>query len=55
MTPQCAPPTAAKPYVDELCCIVSPDVDVIGPMPYIALQGMLDAGAPRGLPEARSL
>jgi hypothetical protein len=27
----------------------SPDVDVIGPMPYVALQRMLDAGAPRGM------
>lgn len=26
-----------------------PDVDVIGSMPYVALQSMLDAGAPRGL------
>ena len=26
-----------------------PSADVFGPMPYTALQGMLDAGAPRGL------
>jgi hypothetical protein len=25
------------------------DADLLGPMPYAALQGMLDAGAPRGL------
>jgi FAD/FMN-containing dehydrogenase len=25
-----------------------PAVDVIGPMPYVAIQGMFDAGAPRG-------
>ncbi len=28
---------------------LSPSVDLFGPMPYPALQGMLDAGAPRGL------
>jgi FAD/FMN-containing dehydrogenase len=27
---------------------LGPAVDVLGPMPYTALQGMLDAGAPRG-------
>jgi FAD/FMN-containing dehydrogenase len=27
---------------------LSPSVDLIGPMPYPALQGMLDGGAPRG-------
>jgi FAD/FMN-containing dehydrogenase len=28
---------------------MTPSVDVFGPMPYSALQGMLDGGAPRGL------
>jgi FAD/FMN-containing dehydrogenase len=28
---------------------LGPAVDVFGPMPYVALQGMLDAGAPKGL------
>jgi FAD binding domain/Berberine and berberine like len=28
---------------------LGPSTDVFGPMPYTALQGMLDAGAPRGL------
>ena len=28
---------------------LSPSVDLIGPMPYPVLQGMLDGGAPRGL------
>jgi hypothetical protein len=28
---------------------LEPAVDVFGPMPYVALQGMLDAGAPKGL------
>jgi hypothetical protein len=28
---------------------LGPDADVFGPMPYVALQGMLDAGAAKGL------
>jgi FAD/FMN-containing dehydrogenase len=28
---------------------LGPSADVFGPMPYVALQGMLDAGAPKGL------
>jgi FAD/FMN-containing dehydrogenase len=28
---------------------LGPAVDLFGPMPYVALQGMLDAGSPRGL------
>jgi FAD/FMN-containing dehydrogenase len=28
---------------------LAPAVDVVGPMPYLALQGMFDAGAPKGL------
>jgi FAD/FMN-containing dehydrogenase len=28
---------------------LGPAVDVFGPMPYVALQGLLDAGAPKGL------
>jgi hypothetical protein len=38
-----------SPYIDQLRRISPPDVDLIGPMPYLDLQGMLDAGAPRGL------
>jgi FAD/FMN-containing dehydrogenase len=38
-----------SPYVDALRRTCAPDVDVFGPMPYLALQSMLDAGAPPGL------
>ena len=31
------------------CATLGPAVDLFGPMPYPALQGMLDAGAPYGL------
>ena len=44
---------ATKRYVDQLRRSSPPDVDVIGPMPYVALQSMLDAGAPRGLRQYR--
>jgi FAD/FMN-containing dehydrogenase len=37
------------PYVDALRRTFAPDVDVLGPMPYLALQSMLDGGAPAGL------
>jgi FAD/FMN-containing dehydrogenase len=40
---------AGQPYVDQLRQVCPPDVDVVGPMPYVALQSMLDGGAPRGL------
>jgi FAD/FMN-containing dehydrogenase len=38
-------PAAVKPLRD----FATPAVDVIGPMPYLALQGMFDPGAPKGI------
>jgi hypothetical protein len=40
---------ATAPYLEALRRSCPPDVDVFGPMPYLALQSMLDGGAPAGL------
>ena len=43
------PDGRAEDDLRELRAFGPPVVDVIGPMPYTALQGMFDAGAPAGL------
>jgi hypothetical protein len=44
----CGDPDSGNAALDPLRKL-GPSSDVFGPMPYQALQGMLDAGAPRGL------
>ena len=44
----CGDPDVGNAALDPLRKL-GPSSDVFGPMPYPALQGMLDAGAPRGL------
>ncbi|MDB4983175.1 MAG: linked oxidase domain protein [Myxococcales bacterium] len=44
----CGPGEEAQRDVAALRAL-RPDADLLAPMPYVALQGMLDAGAPRGL------
>jgi FAD/FMN-containing dehydrogenase len=41
------PEGSAEPDVGALRAL-QPAIDVLGPMPYTAMQGMFDAGAPRG-------
>lgn len=43
------PPEEGEPLVAPLRRLGPPVVDVLGPMPYLALQSMLDTAAPRGL------
>ena len=49
--PMCyaGPPDNGAAVVQPLRDFATPAVDVVGPMPYLALQTMFDAGAPRGL------
>lgn len=49
--PMCfaGPPDKGAALVQPLRDFAAPAVDVVGPMPYLALQGMFDAGAPKGL------
>ena len=42
-------PDKGAAVVQPLRDFAAPAVDVVGPMPYLALQGMFDAGAPKGL------
>lgn len=42
-------PAQGKALVDRLRVACPPDADVVGPIPYPALQGMLDKGAPHGI------
>jgi len=42
-------PEAGEPFVQPLRTFGPPAADVIGPIPYPALQSMLDEGAPKGL------
>jgi len=45
----CGDPARGAEVVAPLRAFGPPVVDAIGEMPYVALQSMLDAGAPRGL------
>jgi hypothetical protein len=45
----CGEPDAAEPFLASLRKLRRPDLDLLGPMPYSALQSMLDAAAPPGL------
>jgi FAD/FMN-containing dehydrogenase len=44
----CGDPAAGEQVLQPFRAL-RPAVDLFGPMPYVALQGMLDGGAPRGL------
>ncbi len=43
------PPDKGAEVAQPLRDFATPAVDIVGPMPYLALQGMFDAGAPKGL------
>ena len=43
------PPEDGEKAIKPLRDFAAPAVDVIGPMPYVALQGMFDPGAPKGI------
>jgi FAD/FMN-containing dehydrogenase len=43
------PPEQGARLVAPLRGFASPPADVVGPIPYVALQGMFDAGAPKGI------
>lgn len=43
------PAEQGEAAVTPLRDFATPDVDAVGPMPYVALQGMFDAGAPKGI------
>jgi hypothetical protein len=44
-------PEEGQAHLDRWLAVAEPALNMVGPMPYVALQGILDGGSPRGIHE----